>query len=122
MQELQAEARLAAPSAAEPLEALVAALLVREEPGVPAQEALVEYLWQMLVRMRVASPNLIAVLSVWALLTPSRVLPAKFSITARRALAFTTLHLAPCASGWATAGAIRDAGKETPVLVVSSVR
>ena len=41
---------------------------------------------QMRVWMRVASRNLIAVLSVWALLTPSRVLPANFSMKASSAL------------------------------------
>ena len=41
---------------------------------------------QMPVWRRVASPNLIAVLRVWALLTPSRVLPANFSMKASSAL------------------------------------
>jgi hypothetical protein len=56
--------------------------LVRVEQGVPAWAVLLEYLGEMPVWMRVASRNLIAVLSVWALPTPSRVLTAKFSIGA----------------------------------------
>jgi hypothetical protein len=74
--------------------------VVRVEPLVPE-----DHLWQMPVWMRVASPNLMAALSVQALLTPTRVLPAKFSFPTRL-----------------TAGATRNAGKKAPVLVVSSVR
>ena len=93
--------------------------LVRVEQGVPVYAVLLEYLGAMQVWMRVASRNLIAVLSVWALPTPSRVLPANFSILARSAPALLRKSLA---SRRATAGATRYANKIAPVLVVSSVR
>jgi len=81
---------------------------------------------QMPVWMRVGSRNLIAVLSARALLTPSRVLPAKFSILARCALALPARPFAPLpfASRVATAGATPSAhrpSKEAAVLVVLSV-
>jgi len=71
------------------------------------------------VWMRLASRDLTAVLSVWALLTPNRVFPAKFSMKAKCARTEVLAALLRATAG-ATPRAHRPS-KEAAVLVASSV-